>query len=67
MRRHIDVWRPDTLAYPAAMLDVDDLLDSEDVVPGFAYPVAAVFADRCRWVVLRSKASCRSVGVVVGG
>ncbi len=45
MRRRIDVWRPDTLDRPAATLGVGDLLDGEDVVPGFAYPVADVFAD----------------------
>jgi len=48
---HIDVWRaaraggPDTLLAPAATLHLGDALDGEDVVPGFTYPVAAVFAD----------------------
>jgi len=50
---HIDVWRaaaaragdPDTLLGPAATLHLGDALDGEDVVAGFTYPVAAVFAD----------------------
>lgn len=43
--RHIDVWHPENLFVQAAALHVGDTLDGEDVVPGFAYPVAAVFAD----------------------
>lgn len=43
--QHIDVWHPDTLDRPAATLNVADTLDGEDVVPGFAHPVTAVFAD----------------------
>jgi Uma2 family endonuclease len=43
--QHIDVWRPDSLLAPAVTLHIGDELDGEDVVPGFAYPVAGVFAD----------------------
>ena len=43
--RHIDVWSPDRLDGPAATLNIGDSLDGEDVVPGFSYPVARVFAD----------------------
>ena len=42
---HIDVWHPGSLAAPATTLHSGDLLDGEDVVPGFSYPVADVFAD----------------------
>jgi len=42
---HIDVWRTGQLTAPAATLHSGDLLDGEDVVPGFTHPVAAVFAD----------------------
>ncbi len=42
---HIDVWRTGQLTAPAAALHSGDLLDGEDVVPGFTRPVAAVFAD----------------------
>jgi len=42
---HIDVWRPDRLDGPTATLNIGDSLDGEDVVPGFSYPVARVFAD----------------------
>jgi len=42
---HIDVWRTGQLTAPAATLHSGDLLDGEDVVPGFKHPVAAVFAD----------------------
>jgi Uma2 family endonuclease len=44
-RRAIDVWHPGDSDRPAATLGTDDALDGEDVVPGFAYPVADVFAD----------------------
>ncbi len=43
--QHIDVWRPDRLDRPTGTLNIGDSLDGEDVLPGFAYPVAAVFAD----------------------
>jgi len=44
-KQRIDVWRPDNVERPAPTLGIDDALDGEDVVPGFTYPVAAVFAD----------------------
>jgi Uma2 family endonuclease len=41
-RQQIDVWHPhDT--QPSATLAVGDTLSGEDVVPGFAHPVAALF------------------------
>ncbi len=43
--RHIDVWHPDHAAGPVATLNISDMLDGEDVLPGFTHPVAAVFAD----------------------
>ncbi len=43
--RQVDVWHAGRSVGPAAVLTVDDTLDGEDVVPGFAHPVAAVFAD----------------------
>jgi Uma2 family endonuclease len=42
---HIDVWHPDHVAGPAATLNTSDTLDGEAVLPGFAHPVAAIFAD----------------------
>ncbi|HZS89128.1 MAG TPA: Uma2 family endonuclease [Chloroflexota bacterium] len=42
---HIDVWHPDHLEGPARTLNVGDTLDGEDVIPGFTYPVAGIFAD----------------------
>ncbi len=44
-RRQVDVWHGGRSVGPVAVLTVDDTLDGEDVVPGFAHPVAAVFAD----------------------
>jgi len=44
-RTQVDVWRPANLDHPAATLGMGGALDGEDVVPGFAYPVADVFAD----------------------
>ncbi len=44
-RAQIDVWRPANLDHPAVTLGMGDVLDGEDVVSGFAYPVADVFAD----------------------
>lgn len=44
-RREIDVWRAGRSVGPVAVLTAQDALQGEDVVPGFAYPVAAVFAD----------------------
>jgi Uma2 family endonuclease len=43
--QHIDVWRLGRAEGPAVTLNTSDTLDGEDVLPGFAYPVAAVFAD----------------------
>jgi Uma2 family endonuclease len=43
--RHIDVWHPDPAQGPVATLNVTDMLDGEEVLPGFTHPVAAVFAD----------------------
>ncbi len=44
-RTQVDVWRPANLDHPAATLGMGGVLDGEDVVPGFACPVADVFAD----------------------
>lgn len=42
-RQQVDIWRTgDT--QPSATLTSGDMLDGEDVVPGFAYPVADLFA-----------------------
>jgi len=43
--QHIDIWRAGRPRGPAASLNGSDTLDGEDVIPGFAYPVAAIFAD----------------------
>jgi len=43
--QHIDVWHADRLDRPAATLNAGDALDGEDVLPGFTYAVAEVFAD----------------------
>ena len=40
-RRQVDVWRP--AANEPTTLGVGDLLDGEDVIPGFTYPVARLF------------------------
>ena len=42
---HIDVWHAGQLAAPAVALHSGDQLDGENVLPGFSYPVADVFAD----------------------
>ena len=39
---HIDVWRP---GRPLSSLGPADILNGEDVIPGFSYPVVEVFAD----------------------
>lgn len=44
-RKVIDVWRFSSQAGPAATLGASDQLDGEDVVPGFACPIATIFAD----------------------
>jgi Uma2 family endonuclease len=41
-RRQVDVWHPGDAA--PTTLGVDDVLDGESVVPGFTYPVRALFA-----------------------
>ncbi len=41
-RRQVDVWRPG-VGGPVT-LGVDDLLDGGDVISGFTYPVARLFA-----------------------
>jgi Uma2 family endonuclease len=43
--QHIDVWRPDRLDRPTATLNVGDTLEGDEVLPGFTYAVADVFAD----------------------
>jgi Uma2 family endonuclease len=43
--QHVDVWRADHPSGPVATHNTGERLDCEDVVPGFAYLVAAVFAD----------------------
>lgn len=42
-RQQVDVWHPDHAA-PTATLGSGDLLDGEEVVPGFSYPVERLFA-----------------------
>lgn len=42
---HIDVWHPDDKTGSVDTLNMSDTLDGEDVIPGFLYPVAGVFAD----------------------
>jgi len=42
---HIDVWHQAVLTGPVRGLTLSDNLDGEDVVPGFAYPVAELFRD----------------------
>ena len=45
-RQQVDVWRPDTAGAPqlAATLKQGEALDGLDVLPGFAYPLAELFA-----------------------
>lgn len=43
--QHVDVWRAGRLDGPAVSLNTSDMLDGEDVIPGFSYPVADIFAD----------------------
>jgi len=42
-RQQVDVWHPGDAA-PTATLGSDETLDGEDIVPGFTYPVARLFA-----------------------
>ena len=44
-RQQVEVWHAGRSVGPIAVLTVDEVLDGEDVVPGFTHPVAAVFAD----------------------
>lgn len=41
----IEVWRPTAPTGPTTILTLADTLDGLDVVPGFACPVRAIFAD----------------------
>ncbi|HWE60278.1 MAG TPA: Uma2 family endonuclease [Chloroflexota bacterium] len=45
---HIDVWHHEVLTGPVTTLRKSDTLDGEDVIPGFSYPVADLFADPLR-------------------
>lgn len=45
---HIDVWHPDILTGPAETLGISDMLEGEQVIPGFSYPVRDLFADPLR-------------------
>jgi Uma2 family endonuclease len=45
---HIDVWRPENRTAPMRTLTIADKLDGEDVIPGFSYSVAEIFADPLR-------------------
>jgi len=40
----VDVWRPGDADAPGRALALGDVLDGQDVVPGFAYPLADLFA-----------------------
>ena len=42
-RRQVDVWRTGSDT-PMATLGTGDILESQDVLPGFSYPVARLFA-----------------------
>jgi len=42
-RQQVEVWHP-TGKQPSDTLGVGDMLDGEDVVPGFSYPVADLFS-----------------------
>ena len=45
---HIDVWRGNVVTGPVRYLGMTGSLDGEDVIPGFTYPVAELFADPLR-------------------
>lgn len=45
---HIDMWRDEVLTGPVVTLRKTDTLDGEDVIPGFKYPIADLFADPLR-------------------
>jgi hypothetical protein len=42
---HVDVWRAGVLTGPARGLTISDILDGEDLIPGFSYPLAELFRD----------------------
>jgi Uma2 family endonuclease len=42
---HIDIWRHDVLTGPVRSLGPGDTLDGEDLISGFSYAVAALFAN----------------------
>ena len=44
----IDVWHSNTLDGPVATLGSGDMLDGEDLIPGFSYPIHDFFADPLR-------------------
>lgn len=44
-RKEIEVWHAASAHRPAMTLGLADTLDGDNVVPGFTYPVAEVFAD----------------------
>jgi hypothetical protein len=41
-RQQVDAWRPGAIK-PARILNLGDVLDGEEVVPGFIYPVTSLF------------------------
>jgi hypothetical protein len=43
--QHIDVWHAERPDRPTATLNIGDTLEGEEVLPGFTYPVIAIFAD----------------------
>jgi Uma2 family endonuclease len=43
-RQEVDVWRPGDRNQPVATLGSGETLDGEDVLPGFTYPLARLFA-----------------------
>jgi Uma2 family endonuclease len=45
---HVDVWHQEVLTGPVVTLRKSDTLDGEELIPGFAYPVADLFADPLR-------------------
>lgn len=42
---HIDIWQQGRADAPVSTLNAGDALDGEGVIPGFALPVLALFAD----------------------
>lgn len=44
-RREVDVWRRGSVDLPVATIGSAGALDGEDIVPGFSYPIADIFAD----------------------